>query len=67
MEFAPMSPRTYETIRRTGLSLTAAVLLSVLEIGLGRLLFQAVQAVSLPLLAVAMLGNFLIAMTMPTK
>lgn len=62
-----MSPRTYQTIRRTGLSLTASVLMAILEIGLGSLLFQSVQAVSLPLLAVALLGNFLIAMTMPTK
>jgi hypothetical protein len=62
-----MSPRTYETLRRTGLSLTAAVLLSVLEIALASLVFQPVQAVSLPMLTVDILGNFLIAMTMPTK
>ncbi|ARK96305.1 hypothetical protein [Burkholderia pseudomallei] len=61
-----MSPLTYKTIRHTGLSLSAAVLMSALEIGLGSLLFPLVQAVSMPLLAVALLGNFLIAMTMPT-
>jgi hypothetical protein len=61
-----MSPRTHETIRRTGLSLAAAVLMAILEIGLGSLLFQPIRAVSLPLLAVALLGNFLIALTIPT-
>lgn len=62
-----MSPRSYQIIRRTGLNLSAAVILSVLEIGISGLLVQPIQAVGLPLLAVTLTGNFLIAMTMPTE
>ncbi|ODP32709.1 hypothetical protein [Pandoraea sp. ISTKB] len=62
-----MSPLTYKTVLHTGLSLSAAVVMAILEIGLGSVLFQPVQAVSMPLLVVALLGNFLIAMTMPTR
>jgi hypothetical protein len=61
-----MSPRAYQIIRRTGLSLSASTLMAIREIGLGSLLVPPVQAVSLPLLTVAIVGNFLIAMTMPT-
>lgn len=61
-----MSPLTYKTVLRTGLSLSAAALISMLEIGIGCLLFPPVQPVGLPLLTVAMLGNFLIAWTVPT-
>ena len=61
-----MSPRTYKIIQRTGLNLAAAVLMTVFEIGLCSLLFPPVQAVGLPLLAVALPANFLIALTMPT-
>jgi len=60
-----MSPRSYQIIRRTGLNLSVAVVLSVLEIGISGLLVQPVQAVSLPLLAVLLTGNLLIAITMP--
>ncbi|WP_234744856.1 hypothetical protein [Burkholderia sp. WTPI3] len=62
-----MSPRTHETIRRASLSLSAAVLMTAFEIGIYSLLFPPVQAVSLPLLAVALPGNFLIALTVPTR
>jgi hypothetical protein len=60
-----MSPCTYKAIRHAGLSLSAAALMAILEIGIGSLLFQPVQAVCLPLLVVALLGNFLIAVTIP--
>lgn len=61
-----MSPLAYKTIRHTGLSLSAAVLMAMLEIGLGGLLCPPVQAVSLPLLTVAVVANFLIAASMST-
>ncbi|KVQ81981.1 hypothetical protein WK07_10855 [Burkholderia multivorans] len=62
-----MSPRSYQIIRRTGLNLSASVILSVLEIGISGLVVQQVQAVSLPLLAVILTGNLLIAMTIPIE
>ncbi len=62
-----MHPRSYQVIRRAGQNLTAAALLSALEIGLAGLLVQPVQAVSLPLLAVTLAGNLLIAVTLPTE
>jgi hypothetical protein len=60
-----MSHLSNKTIRHAGLCIAAAVLTAIFEIGLGCLLVHPVQAVGLPLLAVALLANILIALTMP--
>ncbi|KFG93940.1 hypothetical protein GQ56_0128910 [Burkholderia paludis] len=62
-----MSPRTYKFIQRASLCLSAAVSMTALEIGLCSLLFPPVQAIGLPLLAVALPANFLITLTMPER